>query len=114
MMVRVDVGLMILDNVPAFYRGTSPNKFFDYIASGTPVLNNYPGWLAELIREHRIGWVVPPGKSTEFADQIYSVSSTSISQQSSRNARCLAESDFARHNLSRHFLAALLPAVVED
>lgn len=40
---QVDVGMMILDNVPAFYYGTSPNKFFDYIAGGLPVLNNYPG-----------------------------------------------------------------------
>lgn len=40
-----DVGLMILDNIPAFHYGTSPNKFFDYIASGLPVVNNYPGWL---------------------------------------------------------------------
>ena len=30
-----DMGLMALANVPAFYYGTSPNKFFDYIASGT-------------------------------------------------------------------------------
>ncbi len=68
MMVRVDVGLMILDNVPAFYRGTSPNKFFDYIASGTPVLNNYPGWLAQLIEEHRCGVAVEPGDALAFAE----------------------------------------------
>ena len=35
-----DIGLMVLKNVPAFYYGTSPNKFFDYIASGLPVVNN--------------------------------------------------------------------------
>ena len=27
----VDVGLMVLKNIPEFYNGTSPNKFFDYI-----------------------------------------------------------------------------------
>eukprot|EP01041_Mallomonas_annulata_P031441 gene31441-53749_t len=45
-----DCGLQILADVPAFYRGTSPNKFFDYISSGIPVINNYPGWLAELVQ----------------------------------------------------------------
>ncbi|MEY3392638.1 MAG: hypothetical protein RLZZ322_1487, partial [Verrucomicrobiota bacterium] len=30
----LDCGLMVLKNIPAFYRGTSPNKFFDYIAAG--------------------------------------------------------------------------------
>ena len=56
----VHVGLMVLEDVPAFYRGTSPNKFFDYLASGLPVVNNYPGWLAELITEHKLGIPVPP------------------------------------------------------
>ena len=45
LMKSADLGLQILANVPAFYYGTSPNKFFDYIAAGLPVLNNYPGRL---------------------------------------------------------------------
>jgi hypothetical protein len=45
-----DLGLQILNNIPEFYYGTSPNKFFDYLASGLPVLNNYPGWIADLIK----------------------------------------------------------------
>ncbi|MGL4497178.1 MAG: glycosyltransferase family 4 protein, partial [Beijerinckiaceae bacterium] len=32
LMRAADAGLMVLANVPAFYFGTSPNKFFDYIA----------------------------------------------------------------------------------
>ena len=52
LMVATDIGLQILDNVPAFYQGTSPNKFFDYIAAGLPVLINYPGWLADLVGRH--------------------------------------------------------------
>ena len=38
LVASADVGLMVLANVPAFYYGTSPNKFFDYISSGLPVL----------------------------------------------------------------------------
>lgn len=55
-----DLGLMVLADVPAFYYGTSPNKFFDYISSGLAVLNNYPGWLADMIQENKLGIVVPP------------------------------------------------------
>ncbi|MBN1990364.1 MAG: hypothetical protein JW783_13260 [Bacteroidales bacterium] len=32
-----DIGLMVLNNIPAFYYATSPNKFFDYLASGLPI-----------------------------------------------------------------------------
>ena len=70
LMASADLGLQILANVPAFYYGTSPNKFFDYIASGLPVLNNYPGWLAEMIAKENCGFVVPPDDAALFADAL--------------------------------------------
>ncbi len=60
LLARADIGLMILANVKAFYYGTSPNKFFDYIASGKTVLNNFPGWLAGMIEDNQCGYAVPP------------------------------------------------------
>ena len=66
----VHVGLMVLDDVPAFYRGTSPNKFFDYLACGLPVVNNYPGWVVELIREHELGIPIPPRDPEAFAEAL--------------------------------------------
>jgi lipopolysaccharide/colanic/teichoic acid biosynthesis glycosyltransferase len=67
---RANLGLMILANVPAFYYGTSPNKFFDYLASGLPVLVNYPGWMAEMVAEQAVGEVVPPQDPVAFADAL--------------------------------------------
>jgi glycosyltransferase involved in cell wall biosynthesis len=68
-----DVGLQILANVPAFYFGTSPNKFFDYLAAGLPVLTNYPGWIANLIVENRCGIVCEPDDPEKFADQVVNI-----------------------------------------
>jgi glycosyltransferase involved in cell wall biosynthesis len=70
LMAAADLGLQVLANVPAFYYGTSPNKFFDYIAAGLPVLNNYPGWLAEMITKRQCGFAVPPGSAQAFADAL--------------------------------------------
>jgi glycosyltransferase involved in cell wall biosynthesis len=70
LMASTDIGMQILANVPAFYYGTSPNKFFDYIAAGLPVLNNYPGWLADMIKEHGCGVAVPPDDPAAFADAL--------------------------------------------
>jgi len=70
LMATADIGLQILANVPAFYYGTSPNKFFDYIAAGLPVLNNYPGWLADMIKENECGYVIEPENSQAFADAL--------------------------------------------
>jgi glycosyltransferase involved in cell wall biosynthesis len=104
----LDCGLMVLRDVPAFYRGTSPNKFFDYIAAGIPVVNNYPGWLAGLITEHRCGIVVPPGNASAFADALQRLAADLAGRRSmGAAARALAEKEFARPILADRFIAAL-------
>lgn len=75
LLAGADIGLQCLTNVPAFHFGTSPNKFFDYIAAGLPVLNNYPGWLAQLITESNCGFVVPPDDPEAFADALETAAS---------------------------------------
>jgi glycosyltransferase involved in cell wall biosynthesis len=87
-----DIGLMALSNIPAFYYGTSPNKFFDYIASGIPVLNNYSGWLADMIQENKPGIVVPPGDPVAFAKGLIELADNSAyRKQAGINARKFAE-----------------------
>jgi len=51
----VDCGMQILANVPAFYFGTSPNKFFDYISAGRPVLINCPTPRRERVLAREVG-----------------------------------------------------------
>lgn len=70
LMASADIGMQILANVPAFYYGTSPNKFFDYISAGLPVLNNYPGWLAEMISARQCGYAVVPDNPQAFANAL--------------------------------------------
>lgn len=103
-----DVGLMILANVPAFYYGTSPNKFFDYLSVGLPVINNYPGWLADMINEHKCGVAVPPDNPEAFADAlIYLSENTKERNEMGKNARKLALSDFNRTDLAAQFVEFL-------
>lgn len=105
---QLDVGLMILDNVPAFYYGTSPNKFFDYISCGMPVLNNYPGWLAGIIEENNCGKAVPPGSPGAFADAlVFLADHPEELQRMGKNGRVLAESQFSRLNLADRFVSFL-------
>lgn len=100
-----DIGLMVLKNVPAFYYGTSPNKFFDYIASGLPVVNNYPGWLSDMICENNCGVVVPPDNAAAFADAlIYLIDHPEKSRTMGANSRLLAEKQFSRDQLSDKFV----------
>ena len=105
LMNGVDLGLMVLANVSAFYYGTSPNKFFDYISQGMPVLNNYPGWLADMIKEHNCGIAVSPDNPVEFSEELYKLScSPELCITMGNNARKLAEEQFDRNNLSTKFV----------
>ena len=70
LMISADLGLQTLTNIEAFYYGTSPNKFFDYIAAGLPVLINYPGWIADIVSKNDAGYVVPPEDAISFADAL--------------------------------------------
>ncbi|WP_210215691.1 glycosyltransferase family 4 protein [Roseitalea porphyridii] len=101
LMAGADIGLQVLRNVPAFYYGTSPNKFFDYISAGLPVLNNYPGWLAGLIAEHDCGYAVPPDDPAAFADALIGAAEGRHGlKRMGTNARQLAEDQFSRSLLA--------------
>jgi glycosyltransferase involved in cell wall biosynthesis len=108
LLAGADVGMQILANIPAFYYGTSPNKFFDYLAAGLPILNNYPGWVAELIESHGCGKPVPPDNPKAFAEALIYLADHPEECKVMRVAsRQLAESHFDRDKLSDQFVAVL-------
>ena len=101
---EIDMGLMILKNVPAFYQGTSPNKFFDYLSSGLPIVINYPGWLAKVIEDHDIGVVVPPDEPKIMAKYLVDLSNSPKKlYEMSKNARRVAEDKFSRTLLAEEW-----------
>lgn len=102
---KADAGLMILQNVPAFYFGTSPNKFFDYVSAGLPVVTNYPGWVAELIRDHKCGIAVQPEDPDALADALIRMADDRAEcARMGARARAFAESEFSRADLGGRFV----------
>jgi glycosyltransferase involved in cell wall biosynthesis len=101
LMRGADLGLQLLANIPAFYYGTSPNKFFDYISAGLPVLNNYPGWLAGMIEDNRCGYAIEPDNPIVFADALeHANNHREHLPIMGKNALALAKKDFDRHYLA--------------
>ena len=96
-----DIGLMILANIPAFYYGTSPNKFFDYLAVGLPILVNYPGWMSDLVKKNNCGITVEPSDPRDFAEKLIRLSEDKrLLAEMRSNSRILAEKEFNRQHLS--------------
>jgi glycosyltransferase involved in cell wall biosynthesis len=108
LIAATDIGLQILTNVPAFYFGTSPNKFFDYIAAGRPVLINYPGWLAEKVTQNRCGYAVAADCPTAFADAlVHAADHRDLLPEMGRSAHELAVAEFDRAKLAKQFVTIL-------
>lgn len=92
-------------------RPNSANKFFDALASGTPVLLNYGGWMHDLVNTHGCGlalWQYPVAEvAAELESKMHDRDWLSDAEQS---ARQLAEDCFARDKLADQ-LTQVLQAV---
>lgn len=107
-MASLDAGLMVLRDVPAFYEGTSPNKFFDYLASGIPIVTNYPGWLARMVEDENCGVAVEPGDASALADVLQELAAEpERCLQMGRVSRAMAERRFSRAKLAIDFCECL-------
>jgi glycosyltransferase involved in cell wall biosynthesis len=97
--------MQLLKNIPSFYYGTSPNKFFDYLATGLPVLNNYPGWLADLIQANQCGFAIPPDSPSVFADALKEAADDRVSlKEMGQHSVELAGRMFDRNKLAYQFV----------
>ncbi|MEG3163598.1 glycosyltransferase family 4 protein [Sphingomonas sp. PB2P19] len=103
-----DIGVQCLKNIEAFYNGTSPNKFFDYLASGLPVLINYPGWIADMVRTNDSGLAVPPGEPEALATALEQMADDPVRRDMmGRNAQDLARREFDRDVLAARWVQTI-------
>ena len=108
-MKQANLGLQILSNVPEFYFGTSPNKFFDYLSSGLPVLINYPGWLADIVQKENIGYFANPAIKDSLSQQM-----VKAYQEREKNKKNTKASNFARQKFNRKNLFLDFKKFIEE
>lgn len=90
----------------------SANKFFDALAAGLPVIINYRGWQADLVRRERCGLVLPARDAKRAAiDLVDFLNDENRVARAGEAARSLADREFHRDVVSRQVLEALQAAV---
>jgi glycosyltransferase involved in cell wall biosynthesis len=93
----------------------SANKFFDALASGTPLLINYQGWQAELLEESGAGIVVSPTDPERAAEALHGlIRDRQRLESASAAAARLARERFDRDTLAADLLSVLDGSVRED
>jgi glycosyltransferase involved in cell wall biosynthesis len=90
----------------------SPNKMFDALAAGKPVLINVPGWLGETIENNKCGFYCNEGDPASLADKLEMLAGDdSLCAEMGTNARALAEREFDRLKLAARLEKVLKKAV---
>lgn len=93
----------------------SPNKMFDALAAGRPVLINVSGWLAELVEQNQCGVCLDPERPEALADALAKLSrDPDLCRRMGANARALAEREFERGLLAGRLEEVLLNAAQRD
>lgn len=90
----------------------SPNKMFDALAAGKPVLINVGGWLGQTIESNKCGRCLPADRPEALADTLVELAANdALCQEMGHNARALAEREFDRHLLATRLENVLMQAV---
>ncbi len=93
----------------------SPNKMFDALAAGKPVLINVPGWLGETIEKNHCGRYVDPHRPEALAEALEALSNDpALCRQMGENARALAERQFDRRLLAAQLEQVLTNVVMHE
>jgi glycosyltransferase involved in cell wall biosynthesis len=86
----------------------SPNKFFDSLAAGKPLVVNTDGWLRRVAEENRAGLYVRAADGDALADALLELAKDpKLADELGRNGRALAEREFDRDLLAARFRTTL-------
>jgi glycosyltransferase involved in cell wall biosynthesis len=94
-----DLSLVSFRDQPVL-AANSPGKFFDSLATGTPVLVTNPGWTKRFVETHDCGWYVPPESPERLATQLRRLlNGPKRLKEKGENAQSIARERFNRAQL---------------
>jgi glycosyltransferase involved in cell wall biosynthesis len=95
-LAAADCGIAILKPIP-LYGTTYPNKVFDYMAAGRPVLLAIDGVIRKVVEEAGAGLAVPPGDARSLAGAVRALADDPArAREMGRRGRECVERDFNR------------------
>jgi len=99
-----DLSLITFCDLPIL-KTNSPNKLFDSISAGVPVIVNSDGWTKEMVEKNHCGAYVDPQKPEELAEKIlFLQQSPKLLAEMGNNARQLAEREYDKSILCPRFV----------
>lgn len=110
-LMTADMTIALFTGPEIVWRDAVQNKFFDSLAAGKPVANNFPGWQAKVAVEAGAGLIVSatdfPAAAKDICDALHNEKWMTGAQAA---CRALAGLRFNRDNLANDLLKVLLAA----
>lgn len=108
-LLAANCALFVVKDVP-FLATASPNKVFDALAAGTPIVQTSQGWIRDLLEREECGVTVPPNDADALAKAVLQLARDGeLRARLSNNARRVAQAQF-----DRGLLAAQMSAILRD
>jgi glycosyltransferase involved in cell wall biosynthesis len=92
--------LILFKNLPILSTN-SPNKFFDALAAGRPIITNMGGWIGNLVENYKIGFSLEndnPHAIIEAVEKLTNMNKNQL-EEIGKNARKLAAEKFNREDM---------------
>jgi glycosyltransferase involved in cell wall biosynthesis len=103
-LAAADACIAILKPIP-LYATVYPNKVFDYMAAGRPVILAIDGVIRQVIEESQGGIFTPPGDASALAQAVLRLAQDpQEARQMGLDARSYVEAHFDRAALARHLV----------
>jgi glycosyltransferase involved in cell wall biosynthesis len=101
------VSLVPLKGTPVL-NTSSPNKFFESLAAGVPVIQNTDGWMKQFLEEHKVGFTLDPDDSKALADLLIELDAKSeLIKDMGALAKLVAIKEFDKNKLAEKMLKAI-------
>lgn len=83
----------------------SPNKFFDSLSAGKPIIVNSPGWTKDIVEEYECGLFANPKNPKDLAKKItFLKDNPNLCKKMGENSRALAETKYDKSILCAQFV----------
>ena len=87
---------------------SSPNKFFESLAAGVPVIQTTQGWMKDFLDRHRVGFTVDPNDPGTLADRLIELAGDDETRKRMGNdAAAVARDHFDKSRLAAEMLRVL-------
>lgn len=102
-----DVSMISFLDIPILYTN-SPNKLFDSLSAGKPIIVNSAGWTKDIAEKYHCGYYVNPNHPEELVEKVlYLKDNPEVVRSMGQNARKLAETVYDKSILCKKFVEVI-------